>query len=138
MKPKRPVDSGHDGRWKLSQWRTESIECHRSNLFCLRLRFDPQARKVLGQENLEREHARGVARDRYYRDHAPAEPICHPIGGVVADNNCRATFVGFASANRIEIDQSDLASPHHDSPSVAVISHTSRSPEDSHSDHASA
>ena len=94
-----------------------------TNLLGLCFGVEIEAGLVCGQQHLERIDAIGVGRDRHNRDHALAEASCGCVRSVIAHHDCRASAFCFAADDRVEVDESDLASAHQ--LSTTALSHAS-------------
>lgn len=138
MKTQGVVDLGYERRLQLPEGRSQPLDRDGADLFSLSLGGNTQTSTIGGHQNLEREHASGVAGQGYHCDHAAAQPLGDSIGPIVADHDSRPLLVGLTASDRIQINQPNFTTAHQDNPSEAVVSHISRSPDRSQSSQAAA
>ena len=138
METKCVVDFGQQGCLQQTQRWPHPLDRDGTDLFGLRLGRHAQTDSVGGNQQLEREHPRGVTGQGYHGDHAATQPLSDGISPIVAHHHRGPLLAGLAASDRTQIDQPNLAATHQDNPSDAVVSHISRSPDRSQSSQAAA
>ncbi len=138
MQSQRFVDLEHDRDGHQPYPLTQAFHGDRPDLFCLGLRFLPQASGRGQQPNLKWIDPPNVRRDGKYGDDTAPKSGRDGIGTIVAYDYGWTALTRFRAAARIEIDNSDLPTPHQArKPSPEVDSHNSSSPLAAHSRQAS-
>ena len=106
------VDLEHDRCGNLPYALTYAFHGDRPDLLCLSLRVLPHAGGRGRQANLKRVDPPNVRGDWNYGDYTAPKAGCDGICAIVAYDDGRTALSRFRAAARIEIDDSDLPSPH--------------------------
>jgi len=90
----------------------DSFDRDRSDLLGLRFRVTREAGDFGPEQDLEGVNSLDVRGHRHDGDDSTTQALRRRIGGVVADHHRGSGLVGFATADRVEVDHSDLAALH--------------------------
>jgi hypothetical protein len=137
MKSYRLVQGRHQVRGQLTDQSSDPFNRHRPDLFGLSFRVLTHPGPRCRQEHLERVHPIGLRGHRHHSEHASSKTFGSAVGSIVADDHCRTPLAGFTTARRVQVDDAHLASAHQVRPSSTVTFHSSASPSEAHSSHAS-
>jgi hypothetical protein len=138
MQSQRLIDLEHDRGGNQPYPLTEALHGDRPDLLGLSLRVLPQATGHGWQANLNWVDPPNVRCDWKYRDYTAPEAGRDGVGAIVAHDERWTAFTRLGAAAGIDIDDSNLASPHQEGrPSAEVVSHNFSSPLAAHSRQAS-
>jgi hypothetical protein len=112
MQSQRFIDLEHDRGGNQTYPLTEALHGDRPYLLCLSLRVLPQATGLGWQANLKWVDPPNVRCDWKYRDYSAPKAGRHGICAIVAHDERWTAFTCLRAAAGIEIDDSNLASPH--------------------------
>jgi hypothetical protein len=112
MQSQRFVDLEHDRGRNEPYALTQAFHGYRPDLLCLDLRGLPQATGGSRQANLKRVDPPNVGCDWKDRDYTAPNAGRHSIRAVIAHDDGRTALARLRAPTWIEIDDSDLPSPH--------------------------
>jgi len=106
------VDLEHDREGNEPYQLAQAFYGDRPDLLCLGLRVLPQASGGSGQANLKGVDPPNVRCDGKHRDYTAPKAGRDGIGAIVAYDDGWTALTRLRAAARIEIDNSDLPTPH--------------------------